>query len=100
LLAQWTGLPVGPLTSFSVTLSAQIAGFLAFVWILPNTQEWMQRYRTALAWRPRESWLEHRLPFTAWRPAPVLGVAVGVLAFFTLALAMSAAPTEFLYFQF
>lgn len=77
-----------------------IAVLLAFVWTLPNTQQWMQRYRTALNWRAREHWLERRLSFTAWRPVPAIGAAVGVLGFFALARAFSAAPTEFLYFQF
>ena len=94
------GLTVGPVQSFGLTLSLQIALLLAFVWVLPNTQEWMHRYRTALAWRPRESWLEQRLPFIAWRPGIAVGFAVGALGFFTLALALSAAPSEFLYFQF
>ncbi|MFZ3118470.1 MAG: MBOAT family O-acyltransferase [Variovorax sp.] len=92
--------PVGPVQSFGLTLSLQIALLLAFVWVLPNTQEWLHRYRTALAWRPRESWLEQRLPFIAWRPGVATGVAIGALGFFALAIALSAAPSEFLYFQF
>ena len=100
-LAQDFDLPVvSRLSAFSLTLSLQIALLLAFVWILPNTQEWMHHYRTALAWRPRESWLEQRLSFVAWRPAVAVGFVLGTLGFFTLAIALSAAPTEFLYFQF
>ena len=77
-----------------------IAALLIFVWTLPNTQQWMQHYRTALNWRPRENWLQQRFPVTAWHPTPAMGAAVGVLGFFALARAFSAAPTEFLYFQF
>ena len=73
---------------------------MVFVWALPNTQQWMRHYRTALNWRPREHWLEGSLSFITWRPAPAIGVAVGVFSFFALARAFSAAPTEFLYFQF
>ena len=94
------GIPVQPLEVFSTNLTALIGVLMAFVWTLPNTQEWMQQYRTALNWRPRQSWLERRLPFITWRPVPALGVAVGIVGFFALAMAMSAAPTEFLYFQF
>ena len=93
-------LPVARLQAFNLTLSAQMALLLAVVWLLPNSQEWMHRYRTALAWRPRASWLEQRWPAVAWRPKAGLGFAVGALGFFTLAIALSVAPTEFLYFQF
>lgn len=77
-----------------------IMALLAVVWTLPNSLQWMQRYRTALNWRPQETWMVQRFPLFAWRPAPVIGVAVGVLGFFALAQAFSAAPSEFLYFQF
>ncbi len=77
-----------------------IALLMVFVWSLPNTQQWMRHYRTALNWRPREHWLEKSLSVITWRPAPAIGIAVGVLGFFALARAFSAAPTEFLYFQF
>ncbi|MDB5932486.1 MAG: alginate o-acetyltransferase AlgI [Polaromonas sp.] len=77
-----------------------IGALLLLVWTLPNTQQWLRHYRTALNWRPREHWLEKHRSFMAWRPAPATGVAVGVVSFFALARAFSAAPTEFLYFQF
>ncbi len=77
-----------------------IAALLVFVWTLPNTQQWMRHYRTALNWRPQEHWLDRRVPFTTWRPVPAIGAAVGVFGFFALARAFSSAPTEFLYFQF
>lgn len=77
-----------------------ITALLLFVWTLPNTQQWMRHYRTALNWRPRASWLEQRTSLLLWRPVPAFGAAVGVLGFFALARALSAAPTEFLYFQF
>jgi alginate O-acetyltransferase complex protein AlgI len=77
-----------------------IAVLLAFVWTLPNTQQWMGKFQVALGWRPREHWLASWLPITAWRPSPALGAALGVVGFLALARAFSAAPTEFLYFQF
>jgi D-alanyl-lipoteichoic acid acyltransferase DltB (MBOAT superfamily) len=85
---------------FRPTVAAQIALLLAFVWMLPNTQQWLRHYRTAMAWLPRASWLEGRLPFALWRPTPLYGVLAGALGFYALARALSAAPTEFLYFQF
>ncbi|MCW3149102.1 MBOAT family protein [Stutzerimonas stutzeri] len=77
-----------------------IVGLLAFVWIMPNIQQWMSLFRTALNFKPPAHWIERWLPLAAWQPAPVYGAAVGVLGFFALAIAFSVAPTEFLYFQF
>ncbi len=73
---------------------------LAFVWLMPNVQQWMARFRTALDAQPHENWLLRWFPIVFWSPTPAIGVAVGVLGFFALAVAFSAAPTEFLYFQF
>jgi D-alanyl-lipoteichoic acid acyltransferase DltB (MBOAT superfamily) len=77
-----------------------IGALLVFVWTLPNTQQWLRHYRTALNWRPREHWLERWFSFSSWRPTPAIGAALGVFSFFALARALSSAPTEFLYFQF
>jgi D-alanyl-lipoteichoic acid acyltransferase DltB (MBOAT superfamily) len=77
-----------------------IAALLAFVWTMPNIGQWMHHFRTALNFRPKENWIEQWFPFTTWRPSPALGAALGMLGFFALASAFSAAPTEFLYFQF
>ena len=46
------------------------------------------------------AWLQAILPAMTWRPAPIYGVALGVLSFFVLMQTFSSAPTEFLYFQF
>ena len=40
------------------------------------------------------------VPMVEWHPTSVIGFAVGWLGFFLIILAISAAPTEFLYFQF
>lgn len=92
-LLQW----LGQITRSDFT---RIGLLMVFVWTLPNTQQWMRHYRTALNWRPRAHWLEKPLSFMTWRPVPAIGIAVGVFSFFALARAFSAAPTEFLYFQF
>lgn len=78
----------------------KIALLLAFVWTMPNIGQWMSHFRTALNARPHEHWSTRSLPFTTWKPTPLFGVAIGVLGFFALVCAFSAAPTEFLYFQF
>jgi D-alanyl-lipoteichoic acid acyltransferase DltB (MBOAT superfamily) len=87
-------------TKFDKSDFLTIALLLAFVWLMPNVQQWMARFRTALDAQPRENWLLRWFPIALWSPTPVIGVAIGVLGFFALAVAFSVAPTEFLYFQF
>jgi alginate O-acetyltransferase complex protein AlgI len=87
-------------TKFDKSDFLTIVLLLAFVWLMPNVQQWMARFRTALDAQPRESWLLRWFPVAFWSPSPVIGVAIGVLGFFALAVAFSVAPTEFLYFQF
>ncbi|MDB5945278.1 MAG: hypothetical protein JWQ33_304 [Ramlibacter sp.] len=80
--------------------AAIIGALLLFVWTLPNTQQWMRHYRTALNWQPRIHWAERWIPHATWRPTRTIAITMGVFGFFALARAFSAAPTEFLYFQF
>ena len=77
-----------------------IAAMLAIVWALPNTQQWLGHFRTALNFRARESWIERLVPASSWRPTIAHGVVVGLIGFYALAVACSQAPTEFLYFRF
>ncbi len=87
-------------TKFDKSDYLTLALLLAFVWLMPNVQQWMARFRTALDAKPQESWLLRWLPAASWSPTPAIGAAIGVLGFFALAVAFSVAPTEFLYFQF
>jgi alginate O-acetyltransferase complex protein AlgI len=69
---------------------------LVVVWFLPTTQDWL------LAPRPARSrgglWTRVGCLVEGWRPAPLVGVAVGVgLA---LILMSQAEPATFIYFQF
>lgn len=94
------GIGAEPGVFFRPMLGLHIALLLAIVWGLPNTQQFMRHYRTALNWRPRMNWLQPVLPFATWRPTAAYGVVIGLAGFYALARAFSAAPTEFLYFQF
>ncbi len=89
------GVRFASLKLFEPVDAARILVFLAFVWTLPNAYQWLRDYPTALDFRPRAGWVDRR-----WRPSPALGVGFGALATVTLLYALSAAPTEFLYFQF
>lgn len=94
------GLPVGetPLLKFNEVI--WIAIMMSAVWFLPNPTQWMRHYRTALNAKPGPSWLERNLPLGVWRPSPGLGFVLGMAGMLTLMRALSAAPTEFLYFKF
>ena len=94
------GLEVGAGQFLQIGDWARVLLLLAFVWFMPNTQQFMMRFRTALGWRGRPAWLQAAMPALTWRPAPLYGVALGILCFFVLMQTFSSAPTEFLYFQF
>jgi D-alanyl-lipoteichoic acid acyltransferase DltB (MBOAT superfamily) len=101
-LIELLDLPRGSDPHFKLPEALAIAALLAAVWTLPNTQQWMRLYRTALDMRHGPSWLERvpALPFTLWRPGLACGALFGLVGFFALARALSVAPSEFLYFQF
>lgn len=99
-LAGWFGVPFVELYDFSPRIMAGVALALLIVWTMPNSQQWLRHYRTALGPQPARSWLQERFAQTTWRPTAAIGLAAGCVSFFTLLRAMSAAPTEFLYFQF
>lgn len=85
---------------FGFSQLAWIVGLLIVVWAMPNSQQIMRHYRTALDAKPKPSWLQTAVPTLAWRPTTAIGFAIGWLGFFLVIRAISAAPTEFLYFQF
>ena len=93
-------LPVADLELFGLSETAWIAGLLFVVWVMPNSQQIMRHYRTALTAQPKPSWLQATIPGMAWQPTAAIGFAIGWLGFFLVIRAISAAPTEFLYFQF
>jgi hypothetical protein len=94
------GLPVADLDHFGLVQVLWIVVLLAVVWGLPNAQQWLRNYRTALVTQTRANWAQAAFPVLVWRPAALIGFAVGWLGFFVVIRAITAAPTEFLYFQF
>lgn len=99
-LAAFVGIEIVPLYNFSPRMTAAIVIALIAVWTLPNAQQWLRNYRTALGAPPPLNWLQKRLSVAVWRPSAAAGFVAGTVCFFTLLRAMSEAPTEFLYFQF
>jgi alginate O-acetyltransferase complex protein AlgI len=76
-----------------------LAGLLAAVWFLPNTQQIMAQHGVALA--PEQ---EAALAAASTRPAirlsPGLGFAAGAAGCLALLYTASVAPTKFIYFNF
>ncbi len=89
---------------FGRNMALWIAALLVIVWGFPNTQEWLRNYETGIGPLHPPTWIERRSgPIAAlftWRPSPQCAVVMGLLAFAALSRALSAAPTEFLYFKF
>jgi D-alanyl-lipoteichoic acid acyltransferase DltB (MBOAT superfamily) len=94
------GLAVAELEYFGMSQMMWIVALLIVVWAMPNSQQIMRHYRTALAAQPKPSLLQTAVPVMTWRPTRAVGFAIGCLGFFLVIRAISAAPTEFLYFQF
>ena len=71
---------------------------------LPNTQQWLRLFETSLGGEPKPSALAQRSRLLSrilvWRPTVAFGIIVGCVGFFSLMRAVSAAPSEFLYFKF
>jgi alginate O-acetyltransferase complex protein AlgI len=76
----------------------------AIVWLLPNVEQWMRHYQTALAPKLKAIWYEGKAladsPLAVWHPSVACGVLVGAIGITALLRTFSSAPTEFLYFQF
>ncbi len=99
-IADALNLSIASLEYFGPAQMMWIVGLLAIVWTMPNSQQLMRHYRTALTAQPKPSSLQIAFPAVVWRPNAIVGLAVGWLGFFLIIRAISAAPMEFLYFQF
>lgn len=107
-LATRLGLQFGPVDASALMNEFLfIALLLAIVWGLPNTQQWLRRFETAIGTRPaqgaaaREAGTGGVLArLLVWQPTVAFGVIVGCIGFYSLMRAVSAAPSEFLYFKF
>jgi D-alanyl-lipoteichoic acid acyltransferase DltB (MBOAT superfamily) len=70
---------------------------LAVVWLAPNTQEIMSRFRPVLE-RVSPPALPGKLRWLLWRPAPLYAVLIALL--FTACVLSLSRHSEFLYYQF
>jgi alginate O-acetyltransferase complex protein AlgI len=98
------GLPIKVLPLFSIHELYWLPILFCIVWFLPNVEQWMRHYRTALNTNLSAIWYEGRFlegtPIAVWHPTLACGCVVSAIGLFALLKAFSHAPTEFLYFQF
>ncbi len=87
-------------SNFDSKEAVWVIGALAAVWTLPNTLEWLRDYRTAVNFTPQPNWLQQRFPAFVWRPSAANGLVLGAIFMVTGLIAISAAPSEFIYFKF
>jgi hypothetical protein len=99
-LASYLQIHIGQIDLVDAKSIARIVLFLFVVWVLPNSNQWLRDYPTALGFNARPNVLERFLPLARWKPSPALGLAFGAVSMVTLLYAISAAPSEFIYFHF
>jgi hypothetical protein len=83
-------------------MTAWFVFWLGFLWLLPNTQQLVSRFKPALqassAKGEAVAWLQKVVPGLSWAPTPRWGIAIGILL--GAALLSLSRVSEFLYFQF
>lgn len=73
---------------------------LAFVWLLPNSQEVMRRYEPALGAVVAQHPAGLLARWLTWQPGKLTGVAIGLATAYLCFRAIQGRPGEFIYFQF
>ena len=77
--------------------------FCLLVWMLPNTQQWMERYNPALTQSIAEKrWVcSNRIwKLLQWKPTKIFGLIMGLGLFLIGKILLNAPQSEFLYFNF
>lgn len=102
-VAQLLHLPFGPV-SLPLGEAVGIPLLMVMVWALPNSQQWLRMFETSLGPQAHGAAFERpgilMRTVLLWRPTMAFGVMVGFIGFFAVMRALSAAPSEFLYFKF
>lgn len=99
-IARFFDVPFASLDHIEPSFAVRIVLFLIVVWTLPNAYQWLGEHPSALDFSARASWIDRWPSLLHWRPSPALGIVLGAVCAVTLLYSVSAAPTEFLYFQF
>ena len=87
------------------TALAWVIALPAAVWLLPNVQEWLGKYRPVLEWSSLQKSLRSQQPFWQpyfqhWQWRPSLSWSVVMVSLFWVSVLSLAKESEFIYFQF
>lgn len=77
-----------------------LSACLAFVWLLPNSQEIMRRYEPALGAVVAQHPAGLLARWLTWQPGKLTGATVGLATAYLCFRAIQGRPGEFIYFQF
>ena len=77
-----------------------LAACMAFVWLLPNTQEIMRNFKPVLGVKVTGLQQGIALSWLAWQPGRLTGLVIGLMTAYLSFLAIQGHPGEFIYFQF
>lgn len=80
-----------------------LLGFCLLIWLLPNTQQWMEQYNPALTQAMAEKrliWNNKLWQTLQWKPTRLFGLIIGLLLFLICKSLLNAPQSEFLYFNF
>jgi D-alanyl-lipoteichoic acid acyltransferase DltB (MBOAT superfamily) len=104
MMSREFGLPIRDLPLFSVHEIYWLPVLFGIVWFLPNVEQWMRHYRTALNANLRAIWYDRGglqgTLIAVWHPTIACGCVVSAIGLLALMKTFSHAPTEFLYFKF
>jgi alginate O-acetyltransferase complex protein AlgI len=93
-MAHWPTLaPIG-----GAMLCAMIFGALAFAYLMPNTEQFLTRFKPALEWG---KWKTSSMPIVRaeWRPSVLWSVCLGAVLLIAMAF-VARGSTSFVYFGF
>jgi alginate O-acetyltransferase complex protein AlgI len=85
------------------SVKQELLKYLILIWFLPNTQQWLFKYRPSLT-QPlsdlSSSWYNRLSSKFQWQPNTTFGLILGILAFIVTKTLLNAPQSEFLYFNF
>jgi len=76
---------------------------LLFIWLIPNSQQWMEQYKPALnlpVVKTYSRWRSQLWKKLQWQPNQPFGLILGIVLFIVIKIILTAPDSEFLYFNF
>ncbi|NET83882.1 MAG: MBOAT family protein [Moorea sp. SIO1F2] len=91
------------LSASMVTFKKLLIILFLFIWLIPNSQQWMEQYKPALnlpVVKTYSNWYSQVWKKLQWQPNQTFGIIIGVLLFIAIKTILTAVDSEFLYFNF